>query len=118
MLPEQNPACKRPTSGETDIGRTCGIDGSIEKVSVMKYLNCISLAAAFIFAPSGAFSATPDAPPTPAPVQSDLGLSPRVRGVVKMVDSGVAEEVIQTYISDATTPFNLTPDEIILIQDL
>src|SRR5437879_5201039 len=89
----------------------------------MKCQRLISLASALALAPIGAFSATAiitDAPPPPkaAPFDATSQLLPPVRGVVKMLDSGVAEDVIKAYIQDAPSPFNLTPDDIIQLQEM
>jgi len=91
-----------------------------EKVVIMKSVSWIPLAAALAIAPLGSSFAlaTAETPPPVPPAALDATLSPPVRGVIKMVKSGVAEDVIQIYIQEATVPFSLTPDAIIQLRDM
>ena len=57
--------------------------------------------------------ASPPAAREPAPP-----LSPPVREVVKMVDSGVPETVVQAYIESFPSTYNLTPENIIHLQEI
>ena len=87
----------------------------------MKYLGLLSLAVALTTAVTG-FTASAEQPDVFALKTASPGqppqLSPAVRGVVEMVKSGVDEDVIKAYIQSAPSSFNLSSDDIILLQDM
>src|SRR5882724_3667871 len=90
----------------------------------MKWQRLISLALAVEAAPLTGVTATatatpPEAPPVAtAPDDSLSRLSPPVLGLVKMLNSGVSQDVINVYVQNSPTPFSLTPDDIIRLQGL
>jgi len=94
----------------------------------MKWQNLISLVLAVAAAPLTGVSTTatpPETPPAPeAPAaattpNADLSqLSPPVLGLVKMLNSGVSQDVISAYVQNSPTPFNLTAEDIIRLQNL
>src|SRR5690242_7737050 len=45
-------------------------------------------------------------------------LSPPVREVVKMAGSGVGDDVLSAYIQNSSSTFNLTPENIIYLQNI
>lgn len=90
---------------------------ALERNTVMKQSVMISLGLALGLAPlTGASETvtTPEAPPPPrlALPDSSPQLSPSARGVLKMVDAGVPEEVVKAYIENNPSAFNLKPEEI------
>lgn len=52
-------------------------------------------------------------PPTAAPK-----ISEGIQGIVNLAERGVGDEVLQAYIENAPTPFNLTAEEILYLSDL
>lgn len=64
--------------------------------------------------------ATPEGAPLPATTifSPDALMSPAVRGVVKMVRSGVSEDVVRVYVENAPAPFNVSADDIIRLGEL
>jgi hypothetical protein len=92
----------------------------------MKSHKLISLAWAVVVAPLTGITATSDVPEaspsaaTPAAPATDplSQLSPPVLSLVKMINSGVSQDVIEAYIKNSPTSFNLTADDIIRLQGL
>src|SRR5579872_3427458 len=53
----------------------------------------------------------------PASSDADMERLPRpVRDVMKMINAGVANDVMQAYIQSSPSTFNLTPEQIIQLQ--
>jgi len=48
----------------------------------------------------------------------DLKLTPALADVIKLVQAGVGEEVLMTYITNSADVFNMGPDEILYLHDL
>src|SRR3954463_5506861 len=54
----------------------------------------------------------------PAEVPESLKMSPNLKEVVKLIQSGVSEPVIVSYITNSTQPFDLGADGIVYLNDL
>jgi hypothetical protein len=54
----------------------------------------------------------------PAEVPDTVKISPALEELAKLVQAGVAEEVILAYITNSTQPFNLGSDQIVYLNDL
>jgi hypothetical protein len=87
----------------------------------VKSNSVIFLGLALVWGSVSGWCATATATDPQAPLKAEAPvpqLSPPVAGVVKMLDSGVAEEVALAYIQNAPTGFNLTPDDIIRLHQM
>jgi hypothetical protein len=90
----------------------------------MKHQTIFSLAVAMALIPLTGHA--PDVSPPPPvsgqpqatlpPVDDSKQLSRQVQGVLKLVSSGVPNDVVKAYINSAPSEFNLTPDAIIYLQ--
>src|SRR5438105_10903581 len=60
--------------------------------------------------------AGPAAPPPAATPES--GFSSPARQVLKLLEAGVPEEVVKAYIESSSSAFNLTPENIIYLEEL
>jgi hypothetical protein len=80
-------------------------------------LLCAGLVTAATLANDAASQQQP-AVATPTVVSEAVPLSPPAREVVKMAVSGVPDGVIQAYINNSASTFNLTPDAIIHLQGI
>jgi hypothetical protein len=54
----------------------------------------------------------------PAEPPESLKISPNLKEIVKLVQSGVSEPVVLTYITNSNQPFNLGADEIVYLNDI
>jgi len=63
-------------------------------------------------------SAAPDNSPTASPLPSDIDPDSPLAQVVRLVQAGVEQSVILTYINNSTNLFNLDADRIIYLNDL
>src|ERR1700722_9692900 len=88
----------------------------------MKRQNLFSLAVALALVPFTGWSVTTDVSPPPQPstvlpvMDYSRQPSPQAREVVKLVSSGVANDVVKAYIENAPSTFNLSSDAIIQMQ--
>jgi hypothetical protein len=77
---------------------------------------------AFVSMPGAATNASPtpaiEQRVDPGAAPSEQSISPAVQEVIKMVQAGVSEDVILTYIDTAKHGFNLNPDGIVYLNDL
>jgi hypothetical protein len=83
----------------------------------------ISLALALVLAPVAGSSATlaaTNTPPSPQAAAPNLTppLSAQVRGVIKMLNAGVPNEIVTAYIQNSAASFNLTPENIIQLKEV
>lgn len=60
----------------------------------------------------------PANPATPATLPTDINPLSPLGQVIRMLQSGVAESIILTYVTNATAPFDLTTDDVIYLNDL
>jgi hypothetical protein len=63
-------------------------------------------------------SASPDNGPTASTLPPDIDSNSPLAQVIRLVQAGVEQSVILTYISNSASPFNLSSDEIIYLNDL
>jgi hypothetical protein len=68
--------------------------------------------------PSPSASPAPVNSVTPAVLPSDINPASPLGQVIRLLQSGVDESIILTYITNATAPFNLTTDDVIYLNDL
>ena len=88
---------------------------------LMKLLLFSLLAIALALPSSGSAVPLTTADPAPQPTAAappERQLSGPARDVVKMLKSGVPEEVVKTFIQTSSSFFNLTPDDIVQLQAL
>jgi hypothetical protein len=94
-------------------------------LNFMKYMKWVGLLAAVALPLQILNAQTPEseaAVPVPdeqqrsAPVPTDL--SPTVREVLRLTESGVGDQVVLAYIQNAQAPFNLSADHILYLRDL
>ncbi len=75
-----------------------------------------------LLADASAEEPQPDTAPVaaapPAPVLTDLKLSPGIQQIVKLAQAGVGDDVMLAYIGTVTTKFNLGSDQIIFLNDI
>src|SRR5690348_9076970 len=69
------------------------------------------------FSGFAADSSTDSIATTPDDAASAANVSPATAEIVKMVHSGVSDGVVMAYINKATSPFGLTPDNIIYLHE-
>ena len=68
--------------------------------------------------PSPGVSPAPENSVTPATLPSDIDPVSPLGQVIRLLQSGVDESIILTYITNAVAPFNLTTDDVIYLNDL
>ncbi|MFO1512280.1 MAG: DUF6600 domain-containing protein [Verrucomicrobiota bacterium] len=77
-----------------------------------------ALSVATTNAPAMAEAATPELPPTESKPPPKVRLSPALSEVVKLVQSGVEQTVLLSYITNTTGYFTLGAEEIVYLNDL
>jgi hypothetical protein len=63
-------------------------------------------------------SAAPDAPDESAALPPNIDTNSALAQIVKLIQSGVSEDVIMTYVTNSTSTFNLDPDKIVYLKDI
>src|SRR3954470_14573538 len=59
------------------------------------------------------------APPAGKPENAvEVNISPAAAEVVRLAESGLGDEVVSSYVTNAQTPFNLTADDIVYLKDV
>ena len=63
-------------------------------------------------------STAPAAPEEPAALPPNIDTNSALAQVVKLIQSGVSEDVIMAYVTNSTSTFNPNPDQIIYLKDI
>lgn len=83
----------------------------------MKPFNCLkTLIAVAVIAAAGQFGQAQDAS-APDTLPADIAPGTPLAEVVKMVQAGVAADIIQNYVANSSSAFNLDADKIIFLKD-